>query len=122
MLLLAPLLLAPLAAGASLRELETNEDFIIGSSCAIEAIDSTTLELDEGRLEKCGNCFDKETTLEGAYGCVVTHLPNLYSACRDVVDAEDSTEEDVARCFMAAVRRWDTDGEVRRGVRDFLGL
>merc|ERR1712130_997517 len=62
LLLLFPLAFA-LPAQDPLAQLETNEDFVIGSSCTIEAIDGDD-NLDEGTLDKCGDCFEKADSVE----------------------------------------------------------
>merc|ERR1712088_1230402 len=110
LVLLFPLASA-LPAQDQLAQLETNEDFVIGSSCTIEAI-----------LDKCGDCFEKADTLEAAKACTIEHLPNFYEECKIWIESPTAPLEDVLQCFIEVVKFFDNDGEVRQGVKEFLGL
>merc|ERR1712037_522944 len=85
LLLLFPLAFA-LPAQDQLVQLESNEDFVIGSSCTIE------------------------------------HLPNFYEECKIWIESPTAPLEDVLQCFIEVVKFFDNDGEVRQGVKEFLGL
>merc|ERR1712228_905781 len=102
LLLLLPLAFA-LPAQDPLVQLESNEDFVIGSSCTIEAL-------------------DEAGTLDTAKACTIEHLPNFYEECKIWIESPTAPLEDVLTCFMEVVKFFDTDGEVRQGVKDFLGL
>merc|ERR1711990_999530 len=115
LVLLFPLVFA-LPAQDQLVQLETNEDFVIGSSCTIEALD------EEATLDKCGDCFEKADTLETAKACTIEHLPNFYEECKIWIESPTAPLEDVLRCFIEVVKFFDNDGEVRQGVKEFLGL
>merc|ERR1719204_2772955 len=80
LLLLLPLALA-LPAQDPLVQLESNQDFVIGSSCTIEAFDDEE-NLDEGKLEECGDCFENADTEEKAKTCTIKHLPYFYDECK----------------------------------------
>merc|ERR1712001_682999 len=114
LLLLLPLAFA-LPAQDQLVQLETNEDFVIGSSCTIEALDEDG-NLDEATLDKCGDCLEK------AKACTIEHLPNFYEECKIWIESPTAPLEDVLQCFIEVVKFFDNDGEVRKGVKDFLGL
>ena len=118
--LLLPLAFA-LPAQDQLVQLESNEDFVIGSSCTIEAIDEDG-NLDEASLDKCGDCFEKADTLEAAKACTIEHLPNFYEECKIWIESPTAPLEDVLQCFIEVVKFFDSDGEARQGVKDFLGL
>ena len=120
LLLLFPLAFA-LPAQDPLVQLETNEDFVIGSSCTIEAIDGDD-NLNEGTLDKCGDCFEKADSVEKAKACTIEHLPTFYEECKIWIESPTAPEEDVLHCFVEVVKFFDSDGEVRQGVKDFLGL
>merc|ERR1712172_453258 len=120
------LLLLPMAFGLPaqdplLVQLESNEDFVIGSSCTIEALDGDG-NLDEATLEKCGDCFEKADTLDTAKACTIEHLPNFYEECKIWIESPTAPLEDVMSCFIGVVKFFDADGEVRQGVKDFLEL
>ena len=119
------LLLLPLALArpqSQLKLLETNEDFVLGSSCAVEAVSSDGEHWDEAKAERCANCFDVATTIPAGKACVIKYLPNIYSECREEVESATVVESVVYQCFMASVRLVDTDGQVRQEVRELLGL
>merc|ERR1739840_29558 len=120
-LLLLPLAFALPAQDPLMVQLESNEDFVIGSSCTIEALDGDG-NLDEATLEKCGDCFEKANTLETAKACTIEHLPNFYEECKIWIESPTAPLEDVMTCFIEVVKFFDTDGEVRQGVKDFLEL
>merc|ERR1712088_365825 len=102
LVLLFPLAFA-LPAQDQLAQLETNEDFVIGSSCTIEAIDG-------------------DDTLDAAKACTIGHLPNFYEECKIWIESPTAPLEDVLQCFIEVVKFFDNDGEVRQGVKEFLGL
>merc|ERR1712203_980730 len=93
LVLLFPLAFA-LPAQDKLAQLETNEDFVIGSSC----------------------------TLEAAKACTIEHLPNFYDECKIWIESPTAPLEDVLQCFVEVVKFFDADGEVRQGVKDYLKL
>ena len=110
-----------------LPELETNEDFVVGSACTVEALDQDG-NLDEEKLEKCSQCFDKSNTLEeaesieAATACTVEHLPNIYEECKEAIESPEAPLSEVLECFMDFVEVIDETGEIRQGVKDHLGL
>merc|ERR1712223_1629258 len=110
-----------------LQELETNEDFVVGSACTVEALDQDG-NLDEEKLEKCSQCFDKSNTLEeaesieAATACTVEHLPNVYEECKEAIESPEAPLSEVLECFMDFVEVIDETGEIRQGVKDHLGL
>merc|ERR1712213_172848 len=110
-----------------LQELETNEDFVVGSACTVEALDQDG-NLDEEKLEKCSQCFDKSNTLEeaesieAATACTVKHLPNVYEECKEAIESPEAPLSEVLECFMDFVEVIDETGEIRQGVKDHLGL
>merc|ERR1711971_922580 len=121
LLLLLPLAFALPAQDPLLVQLESNEDFVIGSSCTIEALDGDG-NLDEATLEKCGDCFEAADTLDTAKACTIEHLPNFYEECKIWIESPTAPLEDVMSCFIEVVKFFDTDGKVRQGVKDFLEL
>merc|ERR1719290_56830 len=110
-----------------MEELETNGDFVVGSACTVEALDQDG-SLDEEKLEKCSQCFDKSNTLEeaesieAATACTVEHLPNVYEECKDSIESPEAPLSEVLDCFMDFVEVIDETGEIRQGVKDHLGL
>merc|ERR1712013_879226 len=99
LLLLLPLALA-LPAQDPLVQLESNQDFVIGSSCTIEA-------------------FDAE---EKAKTCTIEHLPYFYDERKIWIESPTAPLEEVLQCFIEVVKFFDADGEVRQGVKDYLKL
>ena len=93
LLLLLPLALA-LPAQDPLVQLESNQDFVIGSSCTIEAFDDQE-NLDEGKLEECGDCFENADTEEKAKTCTIEHLPYFYDECRIWIESPTAPLEEV---------------------------
>ena len=120
LLLLLPLALA-LPAQDPLVQLESNQDFVIGSSCTIEAFDDEE-NLDEGKLEECGDCFENADTEEKAKACTIEHLPYFYDECKIWIESPTAPLEEVLQCFIEVVKFFDAEGEVRQGVKDFLKL
>merc|ERR1719220_898181 len=111
-----------------LQELETNEDFVVTSSCFVEATDGDG-NLDEQTLEKCVQCFEEadalgegEDAVEAAKACTVEHLPNFYEDCKDGIESPTVPEAEVLECFMDFVEVVDQTGEIRQGVKMLLGL
>ena len=122
LLLLLPLALAlALPAQDPLVQLESNQDFVIGSSCTIEAFDDQE-NLDEGKLEECGDCFENADTEEKAKTCTIEHLPYFYDECKIWIESPTAPLEEVLQCFIEVVKFFDADGEVRQGVKDYLKL
>merc|ERR1712227_483173 len=84
---------------------ETSEDFVVGSACTVEALDQDG-NLDEEKLEKCSQCFDKSNTLEeaesieAATACTVEHLPNVYEECKEAIESPEAPLSEVLECFM----------------------
>ena len=120
LLLLLPLALA-LPAQDPLVQLESNQDFVIGSSCTIEAFDDQE-NLDEGKLEECGKCFEKADNEEKAKTCTIEHLPYFYDECKIWIESPTAPLEEVLQCFIEVVKFFDAGGEVRQGVKDYLKL
>ena len=120
LLLLLPLALA-LPAQDPLVQLESNQDFVIGSSCTIEAFDDEE-NLDEGKLEECGDCFENADTEEKAKTCTIEHLPYFYDECKIWIESPTAPLEEVLQCFIEVVKFFDAEGEVRQGVKDYLKL
>merc|ERR1711994_1136671 len=112
-----------------LQGLETNEDFVIASSCVVEALDEDG-NLDEEAVEKCGQCFadadipdlEEEYAFEAAKACTTEHLPNIYEDCRDLIESPDDNEAEVLKCIMDFVEVFDQTGEIRERVKEELGL
>ena len=111
-----------------LQELEGNEDFVITSSCFVEAFDGDG-NLDEQTLEKCVQCFEEADDLgegvdsaEAAKACTVEHLPNFYQDCKDGIESPTVPQDEVLECFMDFVEVFDQSGEIRQGVKELLGL
>merc|ERR1711971_654202 len=52
----------------------------------------------------------------------IEHLPNFYEECKIWIESPTAPLEDVMSCFIEVVKFFDTDGEVRQGVKDFLEL
>merc|ERR1711997_125885 len=112
-----------------LQELETNEDFVIASSCVVEALDEDG-NLDEEAVEKCGQCFadadipdlEEEYAIEAAKACTTEHLPNIYEDCKNLIESPDDNEAEVFKCFIDFVKVFDQTGEIRERVKEELGL
>ena len=111
-----------------LQELESNEDFVVTSSCFVEALDGDG-NLDEQTLEKCVQCFEEadalgegEDAVEAAKACTVEHLPNFYQDCKDGIESPAVPQAEVLECFMDFVEVVDQTGEIRQGVKELLGL
>ena len=110
------------------EELEDNEDFVITSSCFVEATDGDG-NLDEQTLENCVQCFEEADALEeealeveAAKNCTVEHLPNFFEDCKDGIESPAVSEAEVLECFMDFVEVFDQTGEIRQGVKMPLGL
>merc|ERR1712083_804418 len=110
-----------------LQELEGNEDFVIMSSCFVEATDGDG-NLDEQTLENCVQCFEEADALEeealeveAAKNCTVEHLPNFYEDCKDGIESPTVSEAEVLECFMDFVEVFDQTGEIRQAVKELLG-
>ena len=111
-----------------LQELEGNEDFVITSSCFVEATDGDG-NLDEQTLEKCVQCFEEaddlgegDDAVEAAKACTVEHLPNFYEDCKEGIESPSVPAAEVLECFMDFVEVFDQTGELRQGVKELLGL
>ena len=111
-----------------LQELESNEDFVVTSSCFVEATDEEG-NLAEQTLEKCVQCFEEAdalveaaNALEAAKACTVEHLPNFYEDCKDSIESPTVPQAEVLECFMDFVEVFDQTGEIRQGVKELLGL
>merc|ERR1712110_809817 len=65
--------------GEDLQELEGNEDFVITSSCFVEATDGDG-NLDEQTLEKCVQCFEEADDLGEGDDAVRQPRPAPWSA------------------------------------------
>merc|ERR1711936_481699 len=112
-----------------LQGLETNEDFVIASSCVVEALDEDG-NLDEEAVEKCGQCFadadipdlEEEYAIEAAKACTTEHLPNIYEDCKNLIESPDDNEAEVLKCFIDFVKVFDQTGEIRERVKEELGL
>ena len=110
-----------------LQELEGNEDFVVTSSCFVEATDEEG-NLDEPKLEKCVQCFEEADALgeaadgvEAAKACTIEHLPNFYQDCKDGIESPTVSQAEVLECFMDFVEVFDQTGELRQGVKELLG-
>merc|ERR1712099_105424 len=86
-----------------LQELETNEDFVIASSCVVEAL-------------------EEEYAFEAAKACTTEHLPNIYEDCKNLIESPDDNEAEVLKCFIDFVKVFDQTGEIRERVKEELGL
>merc|ERR1712001_285305 len=114
--------------GEDLQELEGNEDFVITSSCFVEATDGDG-NLDEQTLEKCVQCFEEADALgegvdsvEAAKACIVEHLPNFYEDCKEGIESPSVPAAEVLECFMDFVEVFDQTGDLPQGVKELLGL
>ena len=110
------------------QELEGNEDFVVTSSCFVEATDEEG-NLNEQTLEKCVQCFEEADALgeaadgvEAAKACTIEHLPNFYQDCKDGIESPTVPQAEVLECFMDFVEVFDQTGEIRQGVKELLGL
>merc|ERR1712001_298989 len=102
---------------------EINEDFVIISSCVVEAMDEDG-NLNEETLDKCGQCFneaEKQEGYEAATACALEHLPNIYEDCKDLIESPDDNEADVLECFIDFVKVFDQTGEIQERVKEDLG-
>merc|ERR1711860_291638 len=104
------------------EELEDNEDFVITSSCFVEATDGDG-NLDEQTLENCVQCFEEADALEveAAKNCTIEHLPNFFEDCKDGIESPTVSEAEVLECFMDFVEVFDQTGEIRQAVKELLG-
>ena len=107
---------------------ESNAAFVVTSSCVVEALDEEG-NLDEEKVNTCGKCFEEaeklgatEESEEAAKVCTIEHLPNFYDECKIWIESPTAPLEDVLQCFIEVVKFFDNDGEVRQGMKDFLGL
>ena len=89
------------------------EDFVITSSCFVEATDGDG-NLDEQTLEKCVQCFEEADALgegvdcvEAAKACTVEHLPNFYEDCKEGIESPTVPAAEVLECFMDFVEVFD---------------
>ena len=72
---------------------------------------------------RCSNCFEAATTDADAFeSCTKEHLPNFYSRCKENVDSATGSRYEVLQCFVDSIKLLDTNGEVKQGVKEFLGL
>merc|ERR1712061_375774 len=102
---------------------EINEDFVIISSCVVEAMDEDG-NLNEETLDKCGQCFneaEKQEGYEAATACALEYLPNIYEDCKDLIESPDDNEADVLECFIDFVKVFDQTGEIQERVKEDLG-
>ena len=106
-----------------------NAEYIIGTSCTIEAIESSG-EINETRIEECGKCWEaagdalSETGLPLARQCVDRFMENIGEACKEVLDqlqvGDYEKGKEAFRCFLAYVELVDEDGEIQAGVGRYL--
>ena len=106
-----------------------NAEYIIGTSCTIEAIESSG-EINETRIEECGKCWEaagdalSETGLPLARQCVQRFMENIGEACKDVLDqlqvGDYEKGKEAFRCFLDYVELVDEDGEIQAGVGRYL--
>ena len=54
--------------------------------------------------------------------CTKEHLPNFYSRCKDKVETPNGPRNEVLQCYVDSIKDLDTNGEVKQGVKEFLGL
>lgn len=54
--------------------------------------------------------------------CTKEHLPNFYSRCKDKVESPNAARNEVLQCYVDSIKDLDTNGEVKQGVKEFLGL
>ena len=104
-------------------------EFIIGSSCSIENL-LPGGELDYLSAESCGNCFRQlATAVPSGDGpavvrnCSATFLPNITTLCRTTLEKETSFDkfwEPVLKCFYAYVKETDSNGDIQRGVKEWM--
>merc|ERR1712024_185547 len=111
-----------------LQQLEGNPDFVIMSSCFVEATDGDG-NLDEQTLENCVQCFEKtdgqETyalEVEAVKNCTIEYLPNFYEDCKDGFDPATDSSDEVMGCFMDFVEVFDQTGEIRQAVKELIGF
>ena len=106
-----------------------NAEYIIGTSCTIEAIESSG-EINETRIEECGKCWEaagdalSETGLPLAKQCIQKFMSNIGEACKDVLEqlqVEDYEKgKEAFQCFLDYVELNDEDGEIQAGVGRYL--
>ena len=106
-----------------------NAEYIIGTSCTIEAIESSG-EINETRIEECGKCWEaagdalSETGLPLARQCVQRFMPNIGEACKDILDQLEVGDYErgmeAFHCFLDYVELNDEDGEIQAGVGRYL--
>ena len=104
-------------------------EYIIGTSCTIEAIERSG-EINETRIEECGKCWEaagdalSETGLPLARQCLQRFMPNIGEACKDVLDelqvGDYEKGKEAFRCFLDFVELVDEDGEIQAGVGRYL--
>ena len=72
---------------------------------------------------RCSNCFEAATTdAEAVKSCTREHLPNVYSQCKKKVESATIPRYEVLQCFVDSIKLLDTNGEVKQGVKEVLGL
>merc|ERR1712223_822848 len=104
------------------KNLEDFEDFVIGSCCGVEAFYPDG-KLEVTKLEGCSKCFEAaKSDGEAVKSCTKEHLPNFYSRCKDKVESLNSPRNEVLQCYVDSIKDLDTNGEVKQGVKEFLGL
>ena len=104
-------------------------EYIIGTSCTIEAIESSG-EINETRIEECGKCWEaagdalSETGLPLAKQCVQKFMSNIGEACKDVLEqlqvGDYEKGKEAFQCFLDYVELNDEDGEIQAGVGRYL--
>ena len=51
-----------------------------------------------------------------------TSLPNFYSRCKEKVESPTIPRYEMLQCFIDSIKLLDTNGRVKQGVQEFLGL
>ena len=52
----------------------------------------------------------------------IEHLPNFFSRCKEKVESPTIPRYEVLQCFIDSIKLLDTNGEVKQGVKELLGL
>ena len=74
-------------------------------------------------LSRCSKCFEAaKSDAEAVKSCTKEHLPNFYSRCKDKVESSNAARNEVLQCYVDSIKDLDTNGEVKQGVKEFLGL
>ena len=107
-----------------------DSDFVIGTSCTIEALEfgqslGDDFDLEEG-VAACSNCFEgvedliSEEGLEKAAECRRIFTPRINKDCPHGEVGNQDEQRKVLRCFYDFVLDNDPDEVVQIGVRDYL--